>query len=80
MASLDFNNVTDGTLNGTGYFDKAVHTLRLHIQDALANNELTQEGAGIVYTGVLPGIFEQAVAFEVQDVKIKLDKLPSVLK
>jgi len=80
MASLDFTKVTDGTLTGNGYFDVAIRTLRAHISDALSNNELTQEGAGVVYTGVLPGIFEQAVAFEVQDVQIKLGKIPSVLK
>lgn len=80
MASLDFSRITDGTLNGNGYFDKAVATLRAHINDAVNNNEITQAEAGAIYTGVLPGLFKDSIMFEVTDVQVKLGKIPTVLK
>lgn len=80
MASLDFSKITDGTLEGTGYFDLAVKALRAHIAAAIDANEITQEEAGKIYTGVLPGLFKDSLQFEVQDVQIKLGKIPSTLK
>ena len=80
MASLDFTKITDGTLEGVGYFDLAVKALRAHMQDAVDNNEITQSELGSIYTGVLPGLFKDSLAFEVQDVQIKLGKIPSTVK
>lgn len=80
MASLDFTKITDGTLEGTGYFDLAVKALRAHMTEAVNNNEITQAELGAIYTGVLPGLFKDALQFEVQDVQIKLGKIPSTVK
>lgn len=78
--AYDFTNITTGALSGTGYFDKLMSTLRLHIADAVANNEITQEQAGQVYTGVIPGMLDQAVKFETQKETFRLGKIPSTLK
>lgn len=79
MASLDFSKITDGTLDGTGYFDLAVKALRAHIGAAVEDNEITQAEAGAIYTGVLPGLFKDSLQFEVQDVQIKLGKIPTMI-
>lgn len=80
MASLDFSKITDGTLTGTGYFDLATQALKAHITDMLDMNHITQAEAGQVYASVLPALFKDALQFEVQDVQIKLGKIPSIVK
>lgn len=64
---ISFDNVTVSEIDGSGYFDRLMTTLRLHINDAVINNEITQAEAGAVYTGVIPSLINEAVKFEMAE-------------
>jgi hypothetical protein len=75
MADISFDHVTESlispegeystnTLTGKGHFDVLMKALRAHISEAVDNNEITQEIAGQVYTGVIPSLVTEAVKFE----------------
>ena len=64
---ISFDNVTVSKIDGSGYFDRLMTTLRLHVNDAVTNNEITQAEAGAVYTGVIPSLINEAVKFEMAE-------------
>jgi len=78
--SLNFELITDGHADGDGYFDLAVSALKEHIDIALSDNQITQEQVGAIYTGVLPGLFKDAMSFVITDEQIRLGKIPSTLR
>jgi len=63
---ITLEDITDLTLEGEGSFDKLMRAMRLHINDAVYNNEITQSEAGAIYTGVIPTIIQESVRFEMQ--------------
>jgi len=64
--AITLTDITEIDLNGNGSFDKLMRAVRLHINDAVNNNEITQGDAGEIYTNVIPSIVQQAVQFEMQ--------------
>jgi len=65
IPEIKFSNITDGSgVDGTGYFDIAMKSLGLHIDEALKKQRITQSGAGEVYAQAIPAIMEQALKFE----------------
>ncbi len=60
---IELSNITEGKLDGNGAFDVLMKSLRLHVTDAVQNNEITQAEAGAVYTGVIPSVIQQAVQY-----------------
>jgi hypothetical protein len=62
--AVQLSDVTEVSLEGNGSFDAFMRVLRLHINDAIAKNEITQQEAGAVYTGVIPSMIQEAVRFE----------------
>ena len=81
MASLNWGAIVgDKTLENGGYIGDMLKVARAHISDAVDNGEMTQAQAGEVYTALLPSVLQQGIAFNVQDVQLKLSKIPSTLK
>ena len=70
---LDINKVTDGDIDGEGYFDRFMKSINNHIQEAVNNNTITQEIAGNVYTGVIPSILSEGIRFEKEKALLDLD-------
>ena len=67
MAELiNIANVTEADLNGDGSFDRLMKAVRLHINDAVAKNEITQSEAGQIYTNVIPSIIQFSIEFELK--------------
>ena len=63
---VTLNDVTELTLDGNGSFDKLMRAVRLHINDAIQKQEISQSEAGQIYVNVIPSIIQEAVRFEMQ--------------
>ena len=64
--AIKLEDITEIDLEGEGSFDVLMRTLRLHIAEAVTDNEITQSEAGAIYTGVIPSIVQQSVEFELR--------------
>jgi len=84
--AVDFNNITDKTLNGNGWFEQFLKATRIQMKEALDANEVTQEIVGQVISQAVPAMMHEAVAFELQkdladmEYKIKLEELNLKIK
>jgi hypothetical protein len=63
---ITLNDITELTLDGNGSFDKLMRAIRLHINDAIQNQEISQSEAGQIYVNVIPSIIQEAVRFEME--------------
>lgn len=61
---IDINLITDGKIDGDGYFDVFMRSVNNHIKEAVDSNTITQEIAGAVYTGIIPSILGEGIKFE----------------
>ena len=63
--NIQFENIVgQKMLDNGGYFGDLMSVLGAHIGDAIDNQRITQAEAGQIYTGVIPGMIQQAVQFE----------------
>ena len=68
MAIIDWNTVVgDSTVDNGGYIGDLLKLARAHVDEAIRNNELTQEAAGQIYTAMIPAAFENGITFAMQD-------------
>lgn len=63
--NIKFENIVgQKTLTDGGYFGDLMTVLGEHIDEAISKQRITQSEAGQIYTGVIPGMIQQAVQFE----------------
>ena len=60
---VDITDITTGTKNGTGYFDKFMDSINVHIEDQFQKGRITGKDYGVVYLGALQAALAQAVAY-----------------
>ena len=57
-----WTNITGaGTVADGGYVGDLLTIARAHIEDAIANNEITQEDAGAVFVQMIPSAFQNGI-------------------
>jgi len=76
--AIDINTITNAT--ATGIFDVLMNTSMLHIDKEVDANRITQGEAGLVYTAAIQSAMQSAIQFVVENEKLKLSKLPSMVK
>jgi len=59
----DITDITTGTKNGTGYFDKFMDSINVHIEDQFVQGRITGKDYATVYLGALQAALQQAVAY-----------------
>ena len=70
----DWDNVIgDASLEDGGYIGDILDLTRAHIDDAKTNGELTEADAGKAYSTAIIEAVKEAVRFEVQEGKTKLE-------
>lgn len=57
------NTVGEKTLESGGYVGSLMTIARVHIDDALRKNHITQAQAGEIYTAMIPSAFETGLAY-----------------
>ena len=60
---VDITDITTGTKNGTGHFDKMMDAINVHIQDQFTKGYITNKDYATVYLGALQSALQQAVAY-----------------
>ena len=70
----DWDNVIgDKTLENGGYFSDLLEITRAHLEDAKERGELTEEASGVAYGQAIMDSMKQAIEFELQEGKSKLE-------
>lgn len=65
MAMLDVNNVTTGTIDGTGTFDVLMQTVFLHLQREYASGRITGDMYAKAYIEIMNNTLAQATQYVV---------------
>ena len=65
MATLDVNNVTTGTIDGTGTFDVLMQTVFLHLQREYASGRITGDMYAKAYIEIMNNTLAQATQYVV---------------
>ena len=63
MADIPITDITDGTIEGTGVFDKLMKAVDVHIQVEYASGRLKGTDYANVYLGTMQSAMAQAVQF-----------------
>ena len=63
MAMLDVNNVTTGTIDGTGTFDVLMQTVFLHLQREYASGRITGDMYAKAYIEIMNNTLAQATQY-----------------
>ena len=79
---ISIDSVTNATTveDGTGVFDKLMKTTLLHIDKEVDDNRITQGEAGQVYAAAIQSAMQNAIQFVLEDERIRLSKIPSMVK
>ena len=62
----DFNDITDGTIGGTGIFDKMMGVTALHLNEEFINNRITGAQYADVYKASIQAAMSQAIQWDLQ--------------
>ena len=65
MATLDVNNITTGTIDGTGTFDVMMQTVFLHLQREYASGRITGDMYAKAYIEIMNNTLAQATQYVV---------------
>ena len=65
MATLDVNNITTGTIEGTGTFDVMMQTVFLHLQREYASGRITGDMYAKAYIEIMNNTLAQATQYVV---------------
>ena len=80
MADADWDTiVSEKSINDGGFVGDLLTLARAHIDDAVTNNEITQEQAGMIYTEMIPSAFKEGINYFLQIKQIRLGIIPSTL-
>lgn len=60
---VDMDDVTEGTLNGTGAFDKLMSATKVHLTEEYSKGRIGVSDYSQVYLGALTNIINQSIAF-----------------
>jgi len=81
MADISINDITDGTINGSGAFDKMMASMLVHLNEQFKQHRLKGPEISATLIGVMPAVLSQATQFALQekvteaDIEIKLKEL-----
>jgi hypothetical protein len=71
--ALNIDELTKGTLNGTGVFDVLLQTLRLHLDREFTSGRITGTAYATVYSQALTSFLGQATAYCLSKAKLALE-------
>lgn len=71
--ALNIDELTKGTLNGTGVFDVLLQTLRLHLDREFTSGRITGTAYATVYSQALTSFLQQATAYCLSKAKLALE-------
>ena len=82
MTIINWSDIVgESTIENGGYVGDLLKLARLHVSEALADGELTQQEAGTIYTNMIPSAFQHGTNFalskqvqEAQADKLDFDK------
>ena len=63
MALITINDLTTGTVNGTGVFDQLMQTVKAQLQEEYQANRIRGTDYASVYTNAIAAVLQQSMAF-----------------
>ena len=72
MAAITVADLTEGTLNGTGVFDKLMQANKAHLEEQYSKSRIKGPEYATVYLGSLQAVMEQALQFILQEQQVDL--------
>ena len=75
MIDIDFSSITDGDIDGSGYFDVLMRSVRAHILEEYNNNRVKDSDYASVYLGSIQVAMQQAQEFALREHLIEKDLL-----
>ena len=73
LIKIDVEDITTGTLNGTGTFDKLMQAARTHLQEEYTKGRINSTDYAQVYLGTMTQILEQSMSFVLNKDKSELE-------
>lgn len=67
MTDIVIEDVTTGTIDGTGIFDKLMVSVKSHIQDEYDKGRLKGADYANVYLGVMQAVLAQSIEFSLRE-------------
>ncbi len=86
---MEVSDITNGSLSttngsvvwsGTGIFDKLISAVNANIQAQYESGRITAPDYATAYVSSLQAVLQQSVLYSVEVEKIKLTKLPSMVR
>ena len=79
MTDITINDVTTGTLEGTGVFDKLMQIVKVHLTDEYDNGRLKGPEYAQVYVSAIQAVLAQSIEFALRE-KLTEVQIDSALK
>ena len=67
MTNITIEDITTGTVDGTGVFDKLMNAVKEHIKEEYANGRIKGTDYAQVYLGALQGVLGQSVEYVLRE-------------
>jgi len=77
---ISIDDLTTGSLEGTGVFDKLMHSVDLHIQREFKSNRITGDQYATVYTEIMGGVLSNSTQFLLSQEKARWDAITAQLQ
>ena len=75
MIDIEFSSITDGNIDGSGYFDVLMRSVKAHILEEYNNNRVKDSDYASVYLGSIQVAMQQAQEFALRENLIEKDLL-----
>ena len=74
---ISFDTVTTGAIDGTGYFDKMMASINVHIQNEFNSGRIKGTDYATVYLGSMQTAMQQSIQFALQEnlTEAQVDKI-----
>ena len=70
---VSFEDVTTGTLNGTGIFDKLMQVAKVHLYEEFTKQRITSSDYAQVYLGTMNNVMDKAITYTLAKDKTALE-------
>lgn len=67
MTNITIEDITTGTVDGTGVFDKLMNAVKEHIKEEYANGRIKGTDYAQVYLGAIQGVLSQSVEYVLRE-------------
>lgn len=73
MATIELDDLTEGSLKGSGVFDRLMQTVKAHLDEEYKQNRIKGSDFSTVYLGAMTTILEQSSGFLLAKEKVSLE-------